>query len=62
MTNSCCKADNDKQITLYKWRYTIQQKQNNFNTNLICGMNIMINVMLLYWTAQNVLKLPPMIS
>ena len=30
ITNSCCKADNDTQITLYKWRYTIQQKQNNF--------------------------------
>ena len=32
MTNSCCRGgDIDKQITLlYKWRYTIQQKQNHF--------------------------------
>ena len=31
MTSSCCRGgDNNKQITLYKWRYTIQQKKNHF--------------------------------
>ena len=31
MTNSCCRGgDIYKQITLYKWRYTIQQQKNHF--------------------------------
>ena len=52
MTNSHYRGgDINKQITLYRWRYTIQQKKNNFEHESVYGMNIMTSVMLLHCIA-----------